>query len=66
MEEKEKAIQAAAVASFKAMLREKGDINANSRWSRVCYSSLYMHYCFPYDVALIYFLGSVLNLLLSI
>ncbi|XP_057860984.2 pre-mRNA-processing protein 40C [Cryptomeria japonica] len=35
VEEKVKAIQAAAVASFKAMLREKGDINANSRWSRI-------------------------------
>ncbi|KAF3431769.1 hypothetical protein FNV43_RR26505 [Rhamnella rubrinervis] len=34
-EEKAKAIRAAAASSFKSMLREKGDITINSRWSRV-------------------------------
>lgn len=35
-EEKVRAIRAAAASSFKSMLKEKGDINVNSRWSRVC------------------------------
>eukprot|EP00252_Welwitschia_mirabilis_P018920 TRINITY_DN4241_c0_g2_i1.p1 TRINITY_DN4241_c0_g2~~TRINITY_DN4241_c0_g2_i1.p1 ORF type:complete len:714 (+),score=170.12 TRINITY_DN4241_c0_g2_i1:212-2143(+) len=35
VEEKVKAIQEASIASFKAMLRERGDINSSSRWSRV-------------------------------
>ena len=35
-EEKAQAIRAAAASSFKSMLKEKGDINVNSRWSRVC------------------------------
>lgn len=35
VEEKVKAIQAASIASFKAMLRDRGDINSGSRWSRV-------------------------------
>uniref|UniRef100_A0A0C9QX05 TSA: Wollemia nobilis Ref_Wollemi_Transcript_2281_3725 transcribed RNA sequence n=1 Tax=Wollemia nobilis TaxID=56998 RepID=A0A0C9QX05_9CONI len=35
VEEKVKAIQAAAVSSFKTMLYEKGDISAYTRWSRV-------------------------------
>ncbi|PPD90762.1 hypothetical protein GOBAR_DD12307 [Gossypium barbadense] len=34
-EEKARAIRAAAASSFKSMLKEKGDINVNSRWSRV-------------------------------
>ncbi|KAE8710103.1 ARM repeat superfamily protein isoform 1 [Hibiscus syriacus] len=34
-EDKARAIRAAASSSFKAMLKEKGDINVNSRWSRV-------------------------------
>ncbi|XVE85507.1 hypothetical protein DITRI_Ditri17bG0096300 [Diplodiscus trichospermus] len=34
-EEKAQAIRAAAASSFKSMLKEKGDINVNSRWSRV-------------------------------
>lgn len=33
--EKAQEIRAAAVSSFKSMLREKGDITVNSRWSRV-------------------------------
>ena len=35
-EEKAQAVRAAAASSFKSMLREKGDITVNSRWSRVC------------------------------
>ncbi|KAH7516632.1 hypothetical protein FEM48_Zijuj10G0155600 [Ziziphus jujuba var. spinosa] len=34
-EEKAQAIRAAAASGFKSMLREKGDITVNSRWSRV-------------------------------
>ncbi|KAK8370309.1 hypothetical protein V6Z12_A01G170000 [Gossypium hirsutum] len=34
-EEKARVIRAAAASSFKSMLKEKGDINVNSRWSRV-------------------------------
>ncbi|XP_039054774.1 pre-mRNA-processing protein 40C-like [Hibiscus syriacus] len=34
-EDKTRAIRAAAASSFKAMIKEKGDINVNSRWSRV-------------------------------
>ncbi|XP_057962775.1 pre-mRNA-processing protein 40C isoform X2 [Malania oleifera] len=34
-EEKAKAIRAAAASSFKSMLKEKGDITINTRWSRV-------------------------------
>ncbi|PON93729.1 WW domain containing protein [Trema orientale] len=34
-EEKARAIRAATTSSFKSMLREKGDITVNSRWSRV-------------------------------
>ncbi|KAF7827442.1 pre-mRNA-processing protein 40C isoform X1 [Senna tora] len=34
-EEKAQAMRAAAAASFKSMLHERGDINVNSRWSRV-------------------------------
>ncbi|XWS34418.1 hypothetical protein CRYUN_Cryun21dG0036900 [Craigia yunnanensis] len=34
-EEKTQAIRAAAASGFKSMLKEKGDINVNSRWSRV-------------------------------
>ncbi|XVE91918.1 hypothetical protein REPUB_Repub01dG0052600 [Reevesia pubescens] len=34
-EEKAQAIHAAAASSFKSMLKEKGDINVNFRWSRV-------------------------------
>ncbi|KAK8530643.1 hypothetical protein V6N13_122267 [Hibiscus sabdariffa] len=34
-EEKARAIRAAAASSFKSMLKEKGDISVNSRWSRV-------------------------------
>ncbi|XVF85511.1 hypothetical protein PTKIN_Ptkin17bG0123300 [Pterospermum kingtungense] len=34
-EEKAQAIRVAAASSFKSMLKEKGDINVNSRWSRV-------------------------------
>ncbi|XP_054823893.1 pre-mRNA-processing protein 40C isoform X2 [Prosopis cineraria] len=34
-EEKAQAIRAAAAASFKSMLLERGDITVNSRWSRV-------------------------------
>ncbi|GLT34869.1 hypothetical protein SLA2020_093610 [Shorea laevis] len=34
-EEKARAERAAAASSFKAVLQEKGDINVNSRWSRV-------------------------------
>ncbi|KAF9677058.1 hypothetical protein SADUNF_Sadunf08G0068100 [Salix dunnii] len=35
-QEKAQAERASAVASFKSMLRDKGDITVNSRWSRVC------------------------------
>jgi len=35
-EEKTQAMRAAAAASFKSMLKERGDIFFNSRWSRVC------------------------------
>ena len=35
-EEKAQALRAATASSFKSMLKEKGDINVNSRWSRVC------------------------------
>ncbi|KHN45819.1 Transcription elongation regulator 1 [Glycine soja] len=34
-EEKAQAMRAAAAASFKSMLKERGDISFNSRWSRV-------------------------------
>ncbi|KAK7404355.1 hypothetical protein VNO78_05188 [Psophocarpus tetragonolobus] len=34
-EEKAQAMRAAAAASFKSMLKERGDISLNSRWSRV-------------------------------
>ncbi|XP_010250268.1 PREDICTED: pre-mRNA-processing protein 40C [Nelumbo nucifera] len=34
-EEKAQAIRAAAASGFKSLLREKGDINTSSRWSRV-------------------------------
>ncbi|OMO93899.1 hypothetical protein COLO4_16625 [Corchorus olitorius] len=34
-EEKAQAERAAAASEFKSMLKEKGDINVNSRWSRV-------------------------------
>lgn len=34
-EEKAQAIRAAAVSSFKSMLRDKGDITTSTRWSRV-------------------------------
>lgn len=34
-EEQAQAVRAAAAASFKSMLQEKGDITVNSRWSRV-------------------------------
>lgn len=34
-DEKIQAIRAAAVSSFKSMLRDRGDINTTSRWSRV-------------------------------
>lgn len=37
-EEKTQAMRAAAAASFKSMLKERGDISFNSRWSRVCVS----------------------------
>lgn len=35
MEEKAQAERAVAVFDFKSMLRERGDIIASSRWSRV-------------------------------
>ena len=34
-EEKAQAIRAATASSFKSMLRERGDITVNSRWSKV-------------------------------
>lgn len=34
-EEKAQALRAVAASSFKSLLREKGDITINSRWSRV-------------------------------
>ncbi|KHG18458.1 Transcription elongation regulator 1 [Gossypium arboreum] len=39
-EEKARVIRAAAASSFKSMLKEKGDINVNSRWSRSDHSFL--------------------------
>jgi len=34
-EEKAQALRAAAATSFKSLLRDKGDITINSRWSKV-------------------------------
>ena len=34
-EEKAQAMRAAAAASFKSMLKERGDMSFNSRWARV-------------------------------
>jgi hypothetical protein len=48
-----KAIQAASVSSFKAMLRDRGDISSGSRWSRVRSISLNIHHHFWF-VAFIY------------
>jgi transcription elongation regulator 1 len=36
-QEKAQAERAYAAASFKSMVRDKGDITVSSRWSRVCY-----------------------------
>ena len=35
-EEKVRAEHAAAVAGFRALLLEKGEISSSSRWSKVC------------------------------
>lgn len=37
VQEKAQAERAAAAASFKSMLKEKGDLTVNSRWSKVSY-----------------------------
>lgn len=34
-EERAQAMRAAATSSFKSLLRDRGDITVNSRWSRV-------------------------------
>lgn len=43
-EEKIQAIRMAATSSFKAMLRDQGDITPISRWSRVSYGQ-FRYWC---------------------
>ena len=60
-QEKDQAMRAAAASNFKSMLRDRGDITASSRWSKVgSYNDMMYNFLLNWHYDMIYILGNTL------
>ena len=56
---KDQAMRAAAASNFKSMLRDRGDITASSRWSKVgSYDNMLYNILLNWHYDMIYILGN--------